>query len=396
MILQKLRAIWAANDNRPPNLDEIWRDLTRQFKSFSRQKPSDTPHAPSPNENHTNRASGRAFVLVGIIALFVWLATGFYIIDPTQCGIVLRFGKFVEQTDPGLHWHWPYPIERYVPIDLTTIRKVNVGYNNANDSLMLTDDENIVSTQFIIQFNLKNAKDFAFNNRFTDIAGDEAGTDLVRQVAETAIREVVGKSKMDFVLYEGREQIAQSTLELMQQILDRYQAGIRITSVTMQNAQPPEKVQAAFSDAVKAGQDRERQKNEGQAYANDVIPRAQGTQARLMEEARAYRDKLIATAEGDAARFNQILAEYNKSPHVMKQRLYIEAMESILHNANKVMVGTKSGNQMLYLPLDKLNAAGNPTATTPSPSVQSAPLLPVVPSGNASDDDMPLLKSRDR
>lgn len=387
MILNKIRALWASSDNRPPNLDEIWRDLTRQIKGiFGTNNPYSEP-TPTFSNDRSPKSSGR-FILFILSGLFViWLATGFYIIDETQRGIVLRFGKFVEETESGLHWHWPFPIEKYFPIELTTIRKVNVGYKDAKDSLMLTDDENIVSTQFIIQYNLKDAKDFAFNNRFNDLAGDDAGTDLVRQVAETAIREVVGKSKMDYVLYEGREQIAQQTRNLMQQILDRYHAGIRVTSVTMQNAQPPEKVQAAFSDAVKAGQDRERQKNEGQAYANDVIPKAEGTQARLLEEARGYRDKVIATAEGDASRFNQILIEYSKSPNVMKQRLYIDAMEGILRNAGKVMIDTKSTNPMVYLPLDKLNTSKG-SESAPPPVVQSAPVSPFTSTENNSSSNV--------
>ena len=217
---------------------------------------------------------------------------------------------------------------------------------------MLTDDENIINIQFAVQYILKDPVDYIFNNSTPDEA--------VMQAAETAIREIVGKNKMDFVLYEGREQIAVQASALMQEILDRYQTGILISKVTMQNAQPPEQVQAAFDDAVKAGQDRERQKNEGQAYANDVIPKARGTAARLLQEAEGYRQRLIATAEGDASRFKQIHAEYAKAPEVTRSRMYLETLQQVYSNTSKVMVDAKGQGNLLYLPLDKLmQAAGS-------------------------------------
>lgn len=236
-----------------------------------------------------------------------------------------------------------------------------------HESLMLTDDENIIDLQFAVQFNLNNAEDFVFNNRDPENA--------VRSTAETAIREIVGKSRMDFVLYEGRAEVAVRAKKLMQDILDRYKSGIHIVSVTMQNAQPPEQVQAAFDDAVKAGQDLERQKNEGQAYANDVIPKARGNAARLIEEASGYKQRVINEAQGNASRFSQVLAQYEKAPQVTRQRLYIEAQEQILSNTSKIVVDQKSGTgNMLYLPLDKLIGAtpaqqaanASPAATTPA------------------------------
>jgi membrane protease subunit HflK len=211
---------------------------------------------------------------------------------------------------------------------------------------MLTDDENIIDIQFAVQYFLKDPADYLFNNRNPD--------ENVRQAAETAIREVVGKSKMDFVLYEGREQVAASATKLIQEILDRYKSGILISKLTMQNAQPPEQVQAAFDDAVKAGQDRERQKNEGQAYANDVIPRASGTAARLIQESQGYKQSVIANAEGDVSRFKQILVEYEKAPAVTRERMYLDMMQQVMGNVSKVMVDQKNGNNLLYLPLDKL------------------------------------------
>ena len=235
---------------------------------------------------------------------------------------------------------------------------------------MLTDDENIINIQFAVQWILKDPMDFVFANRHPEEA--------VMQVAETAMREVVGKSKMDFVLYEGREQIAIQAAKLMQDILDRYKTGILVSKVTLQNAQPPEQVQAAFDDAVKAGQDRERQKNEGQAYANDVIPKAKGTAARLLEEANGYKQRVIATAEGDASRFRQVNAEYAKAPEVTRQRMYIETMQQVFANTSKVLIDAKGQGNLLYLPLDKLMqatagiAATAPGAAGPDPSVAAS------------------------
>ena len=235
---------------------------------------------------------------------------------------------------------------------------------------MLTDDENIVSVQFAVQYLLKDPKSYLFNNRHPD--------DAVMQASETAIREVVGKNKMDFVLYEGRDQIAASTQKLIQDILDRYQTGIQVRSVSMQSTQPPEQVQAAFDDAVKAGQDRERQKNEGQAYANDVIPRARGAASRLLEEANGYRQRMIVTAEGDASRFKQVVAEYAKAPEVTRQRMYLDTMQQIYANTSKVMVDTKGQGNLLYLPLDKLiqaagtSAAAGQVAGAEAPAMQSS------------------------
>jgi membrane protease subunit HflK len=267
-----------------------------------------------------------------------------------------------ETTMPGPRWHLPYPIETVEIVNLSQVRTVEVGYRDnvknkmLNESLMLTDDENIVDIQFAVQYFLKDPAAYLFNNRNPD--------ENVRQAAETAIREVVGKSKMDFVLYEGREQVAASATKLIQEILDRYKSGILISKLTMQNAQPPEQVQAAFDDAVKAGQDRERQKNEGQAYANDVIPRASGAAARLIEESQGYKQSVIANAEGDISRFKQILVQYDKAPTVTRERMYLDMMQQVMGNVSKVMVDQKNGNSLLYLPLDKLLATSRADAET--------------------------------
>jgi len=256
---------------------------------------------------------------------------------------------------------------------------------------MLTGDENIVDIQFAVQYFLKDPADYLFNNRAPD--------ENVRQAAETAIREVVGKSKMDFVLYEGREQVAASATKLMQDILDRYKSGIVISKLTMQNAQPPEQVQAAFDDAVKAGQDRERQKNEGQAYANDVVPRARGTASRLLQEAEGYKASVIANAEGDASRFKQILVEYEKAPGVTRERMFLDMQQQVLSNVSKVLVDQKNGSSLLYLPLDKLiettrvaggaAASGEAAAPAPVPTTQAS-------DNNAAQRARDSLLSRDR
>lgn len=344
-------------DQGPPDLEEVWRDVNRKLSGiFGRKGGGSGGGGDSPGPRQIGGGIG---LIVGAVAA-LWLASGFYIVDASERGIVLRFGQFLESTEPGLRWRLPYPFETHELVNLTGVRTVEIGYRGSErnkdlaEALMLTDDENIVNIQFAVQYILKDPQQFLFNNR-----EPEAN---VKQAAESAIREIVGKSKMDFVLYEGREQIAANAAKLMQEILDRYETGIMISKVTMQNAQPPEQVQAAFDDAVKAGQDRERQKNEGQAYANDVIPKARGTAARLMEEANGYQARVIATAEGDASRFKSIVTEYAKAPEVTRQRMYLDTMQQIFANTTKVMVDAKSNGNLLYLPLDKLMQAAGATA----------------------------------
>jgi membrane protease subunit HflK len=345
----------------PPDLEELLRKLNAKISSLlggkgGTKKPGsgEPPHG----------FSGGIGLIIAIIVL-IWLGSGFYIVDASQRGVVLRFGKLSETTMPGPRWHLPYPIETVEIVNLSQVRTVEVGYRDnvknkmLNESLMLTDDENIIDIQFAVQYFLKDSADYLFNNRNPD--------ENVRQAAETAIREVVGKSKMDFVLYEGREQVAASATKLIQEILDRYKSGILISKLTMQNAQPPEQVQAAFDDAVKAGQDRERQKNEGQAYANDVIPRASGAAARLIEESQGYKQSVIANAEGDISRFKQILVQYDKAPGVTRERMYLDMMQQVMGNVSKVMVDQKNGNSLLYLPLDKLLSTSRAGADSAAP-----------------------------
>ena len=367
----------------PPDLDQLWRNFNRKLNNLLKRKGggNGSGRGEGPAPSSPKHYGGGIGLLAGLL-LLMWIGSGFYIVDEGQRGIVLRFGKFVESTQAGLRWHLPYPIEAVEAVNVSQVRTVEIGYRNnirskvLKESLMLTDDENIIDIQFAVQYILKNPEEFLFTNREPENA--------VLQAAETAIREIIGKSKMDFVLYEGREQVAAKATELMQDILDRYKIGIAISKVTMQNAQPPEQVQAAFDDAVKAGQDRERQKNEGQAYANDVIPRAKGNAARLLEEAEGYKQRVIASSEGEANRFKQILVEYNKAPGVTRDRLYLDMMEEVLSSVTKIVVDQKSGGNLLYLPLDKLIQMSGPSPShAPTPDTQLTPVQEAAPEGAA-------------
>jgi membrane protease subunit HflK len=341
----------------PPDLEELWRDFNQRLTTLFGKKGGGNFGGNESRPPLNPRQMGGGVVMLIVLVLVMWLASGIYIVDEGQRGIVLRFGSFDRITNSGPNMRLPWPIESHEIVDLSRVRTIEVGYRGPNkvlkEALMLTDDENIVMVQFAVQYRLKDPQNFLFKNRYPDEA--------VMGAAETAIREIVGKSQMDFVLYEGREQIAANTSKLIQEILDRYETGVLVTAVTLQSTQPPEQVQAAFDDAVKAGQDRERQKNEGQAYANDVIPRARGTASRLLQEADGYKQSVIANAEGEASRFKQILTEYSKAPEVTRNRMYLDTVQQVMSSTSKVMVDSRSNNNLLYLPLDKLmQAAGAP------------------------------------
>ncbi|HEX4858860.1 MAG TPA: FtsH protease activity modulator HflK [Usitatibacteraceae bacterium] len=359
----------------PPDLDEILRKFNQKLAGIFGSGPPPKP-GDGGGTNMSPNAIGGGFALAIGIAISVWLATGFYIVDQGKKGVELRLGKYTQTTDAGPRWHWPYPIETAEVVDVLQVRSIEVGHRNSqktkmpDEALMLTEDQNIVDVQFSVQFNLKSPEEYIFNNKDPDEA--------VRQVAETAMREVVGKSKMDFVLYEGRGDIAARVKTLMQQILDRYKTGVNITGVNMQNAQPPEQVQASFNDAVRAKQDKERLKNEGEAYANDIVPKAKGRASAMLEEANAHKQRVIASAQGDASRFTQLLAEYEKAPGVTRERLYLDTMQQILQGTSKVIVDQKGGNNLLYLPLDKLMAAPAPAVEAPRAAPQPEPVVPPV------------------
>ena len=381
------------NSGGPPDLEALLRKFNAKISGLLGGKGG--PGKPGSGAPKGSFASGIG--LIAIIIVLIWAGSGFYIVDASQRGVVLRFGKLIEITESGPRWHLPFPIEAVQIVNLSQVRTVEVGYREnvknkvVKESLMLTDDENIIDIQFAVQYFLSDPAAYLFNNRMPE--------ENVRQAAETAIREVVGKSKMDFVLYEGREQVAASATKLIQEILDRYKSGILISKLTMQNAQPPEQVQAAFDDAVKAGQDRERQKNEGQAYANDVIPRASGAAARLIQESQGYKQSVIANAEGDVSRFRQILVEYEKAPAVTRERMYLDMMQQVMGNISKVMVDQKNGNSLLYLPLDKLietsRAASAETDVQPA-AKSAAPITSQGNDNNAAQRARDSLLSRDR
>jgi membrane protease subunit HflK len=402
--------------NQPPDLDEIWRDVNNKISRLFGGKKNDTQqthqfgNTPPPNGGSHQppvmnaKAAGKSFGIVFAVISLIWLLTGFYVVQEGQQAVVMRFGKFKGAetggiTGAGVNWRLPYPFEAHEVVQVSQLRSVEVGRNKVvqstiaqgsgaatpslRDSSMLTQDENIVDVRFVVQYRLKSSSDYIFNNRDPDEA--------VILAAESAVREVVGKGTMNTVLNEKREAIAGDIVKSVQSQMDAYKTGILISSVNIQNVQPPEQVQAAFDDALKAGQDGDRAKNEGQAYANDVIPRAEGAAARLREEAEGYKAKVVSQAEGDASRFKAILPEYQRAPQVMRDRLYTDTMQQIYSNVTKVMVDSKQGSQLLYLPLDKLLQATAsseivlPPATTPAPNNSSTPNA--VPNARGRDRD---------
>ncbi len=322
----------------PPDLEELWRELNRRLGGLFGVGGG----GPGDGGSELWRAALAVTAVLAAI-LIIWMSTGFYIVQEGQVAVVIQ--------------------QREIEVG-TKARSAD----RLKEALMLTDDENIVDMQFKVQYRIKSgpdgARDFVFGSRFAP-DGDPAL--VVTQTAESAMREVVGHRKMDSVLYESRQQIADEVRSRMQDMLDRYDTGIMISAVAIQNAQPPEQVQAAFIDAVQAGQDRQRQINEGQAYANDVVPRARGTASRLIQEAEGYRTKTVETAQGDATRFRQVLSEYVKAPAVTRERLYLDTMQQIFASTTKVLVDTRSSSPLLYLPLDKLlQQAGEGAAHGPA------------------------------
>ena len=372
----------------PPDLDELWRDFNRKLNGLfggnkNARGRSNNNLGGNNNGGGDGSGGGGGFQpdmktagigagLIAAVAVLIWLGTGFFIVQEGQQAVITRFGAINGTKEAGFNWRLPYPIERHETVALTQLRSVEIGRKAGNtggglkESSMLTQDENIVDIKFTIQYRLKSAADYLFQNRNPD--------DAVVKAAESAIREVVGKATMDTVLNKDRESIQRDVVKSVQAQLDRYKTGILIQTVNIQNVQPPEPVQAAFDDALKAGQDRDRLKNEGQAYANDVVPRAKGTAARLKEEADGYRSNVVARAEGDSERFKAVLTEYQKAPQVTRDRLYTDAMQQIYSSVTKVMVDSRQGNNLLYLPLDKLMQMSAGQAT--DPAVVTAPAPP--------------------
>ncbi|MBI2772281.1 MAG: FtsH protease activity modulator HflK [Burkholderiales bacterium] len=387
----------------PPDLDELWRDFNRKLGGLFGGKGRRTEGGGGNGFGGGNgggfqpdmRSAGIGALVVAVVVVLIWLGTGFFIVQEGQQGVVTQFGKYHSTVEAGFNWRLPYPIQRHETVNLTQLRSVEIGRNNVvqstglRESSMLTQDENIVDVRFTIQYRLKSAAQFLFENRNPD--------DAVIRAAESAVREVVGRVNMDDVLGRNSENIQRDVAKSIQFQMDRYKTGIEVQNVNIQNVQPPEQVQAAFDDALKAGQDRDRLKNEGQAYANDVIPRAKGAAARLKEESDGYKSRILAQAEGDAQRFRSVLNEYQKAPQVTRDRMYIDAMQQIYSSVTKVLVDSSKGTNLLYLPLDKILQQ---TAQVPEPAAAPAatpavPAAPPVISGDARARDNSRTRERE-
>lgn len=344
-------------DQGPPDLDEVVRNLQKKFGSiFGGGKGG------SPGGGGTGRSGSLGLGLIGAILIAVWGFSGLYTVEEGTRGVVLQFGQYSKTTMPGLHWY-PRFIEQVEIVDIEQIRGMSIGFRSGvsarattvgstvgRESLMLTQDENIIDVKLAVQYKVKSASDYLFKVKDPETT--------LRQTIESAIREIIGKNKMDFILREGRAEITAKARDLLQSIIDKYETGLQVTTVNLQDAQPPEQVQDAFADAVKAREDQVRVTNEAEAYANDIIPKARGNAARQLSEANAYKEQVIAEATGEASRFTQVLAEYKKAPKVTRKRLYLEAVESVMKNSSKVMVDVKGGGNLLFLPLDKMLSGG--------------------------------------
>lgn len=386
----------------PPDLDELWKDLNKKLSNMfggSQNKdsgPSNSDPSSSPKSN-----GWMGIVLVVAIALLIWLGSGIFIVQEGQRGVILSFGRFSHTVEAGLQWRWPYPFQSHEVVNMTQLQSVEIGdgaqSTGLRDSSMLTQDENIVDIRFTVQYRLSDARDYLFENRDPNQA--------VVLAAESAVREIVGKNTTDSVLYEQRDAIAVELVKSIQSQLDKLKAGIYIANVNVRSVEPPEQVKSAFEDAVKASADRERFKNEGQSYANDILPKAQGMATRLREEATGYAGRVVAQAEGDSDRFKSVLTEYQKAPAVTRDRLYIDTMQQVYSNVSKVLVDTKNNSNLLYMPLDKLinsvnagpannsvlngvssaNPAANATSPSPDTSVPTPSAATVSPDPRTRD-----------
>ncbi len=348
------------NGDGPPDLDEVVKDLQRKLGGlFGGKGGGGNEEKPG---NAGPEMSGKALgVILGIIGL-IWMASGIYIIEPAERGIVLRFGAFQKVTDPGPNWHLPYPLETVVKINVDQLRSLR------HKAMMLTRDENIVDVELTVQSRIQDAADYLFQDRDPD--------KTIQDATETSVRQVVGKNKLDFILTEGRGAIAIQIKDTIQELLNLYKTGLVVTSVNMQPAKPPEAVKAAFDDAIKAREDKERQENEAQAYANEVVPKARGAAARRLADANAYRDQRIAEAEGEANRFSAVLSAYEKAPDVTRERLYLETVETVMADTGKVILDVKNGNNLTYLPIDRILENTGPRGTGTTEGGGSSTLQP--------------------
>jgi membrane protease subunit HflK len=346
----------------PPDLDQI-------LKNFRDKLAGLFGGAGGGGAGGGERVNRFGLGLIILVALVLWLLSGFYVINQGERGVELKFGKKNQVTGPGLHWRLPWPIERVEKVNVDQVSTLAIGRRGdrsggADSGFMLTEDENIVVVEFTVQYKIKDASDYLFNVR------DPVST--IVQAMESASREVVGKSQLDFIITEGQLEVSDKTQKLLQEILDRYKSGIQIVKVQMQKVSPPDEVKAAFDDATKAREDGARIIKEAEAYSNDILPRARGAAARLVQEAQGYKASVMARAEGDARRFTSIVTEYAKAPTVTRDRLYIETMEQVLSSTTKILVDQKGGNNILYLPLDRLLQHGS-TGAGPVNTLQPLP-----------------------
>ena len=338
----------------PPDLDEVMKKFQAQLGKLFGGKGGSNGEAGG-GGGGGRRIGGMGFTIVIVLAIIAWGLAGIYIVDPAEQAVVKRFGAFVRIQDPGPHWAPPF-IETYDKVNVQELRSLTIGYQQGRggtgrrkilaEALMLTEDENIVDLEFAVQYRVRDAADFLFQDRLPE--------DTLHMATESAVREVVGRSTLDFVLTEGREAVASEVEDLAQEILDLYRTGLVITSVNMQNAQPPQQVEEAFLDAIKAREDQERIINEAKAYRARVVPTAEGDARTVTERANAYKEQVIAKAEGESSRFLSVLEQYKKAPDVTRERLYIETVESVLGNSSKVLLDIKQGNNLTLLPLDQL------------------------------------------
>lgn len=331
----------------PPDLDELFKKAqARVRRLFGR-----------PGAANGNGGGGGGFGSVGValvvaVLLGVWLLSGLYIVDEGKRGVVLRFGDYARTTMPGMHWHWPYPIEEARTVDVSARRIIRIGYGGnggrgiPTEGLMLTRDEAIVNVQLAVQWQVSDPAAYVF----TLLEPEQT----LKQLTESALREAVGKRTLDFVLTEGRTEVVEATRDLVQEGLERYEAGISLVEVAIQDVQPPEEVQEAFADVIRAREDQQRLINEARAYSNQVLPRASGEAARIAEEAEGYKVRVIEQAEGETDRFLALLDEYRQAPEVTRERLYLETMEQVLGRSSKALIGVENGQPLMYLPLDKM------------------------------------------
>jgi len=397
LLRKVLGPFMAAGQEGPPDLEEMWRDFTRKVSSFfglGKKGGGEPGNGFQPDA----RSAGVGVGLVALIVVVVWLFSGSFIVQEGQMAVVTTFGRYSHTVGAGWGWRWPYPIQANETVNFTQTTTVEIGATSGSspsglrDSAMLTQDENIVDVRFSVQYSLKDARAFLFENR--------KPAEAVVQAAESAVREIVGSSRIDSVLYEQRGALTAALVKSIQSQLDTLNAGILIANVNIESVNPPEQVTAAFSDVVKAGVDRDALKNEGQAYANHVIPAAQGDAAHLRENALGYKARIVNAAQGDADRFKAIYAEYQKAPGVTRDRMYIDAMQDVYANVTKVMVDTHGGANLIEVPLDKLTqaaAAAAPAAAAPSETATSATVTvsPNDPAADARSRDNSRTRDRD-